>query len=380
MVCVFSRRLFFTRLFQAIILTSALTGCFSKEPDPEDYVTTYEHVRAQLSTGRSAARLIYWLDNQHVLLAAGKRIASGGAKMTLLKVSIDGTTERLVELEKYSYYYCLLGKDLYVHGKDGNSTVLSFNSGLNIHVGERAKIDTRIKWTGMRCDAVALPDNKLAFYKILMSEDGFFEQKIDDPAVWDTVVHVKGGEMSRIREGKDKWTDAWERGARHRAIWDTQIVNYQEGTKVKIQGKFPVLPSLKEFHAYSNAYFGHSIGRECSRLWWLYRDDWRIESRKVCLPEWGRGGTTLFTPTKVGIFVMHMATRRPASYLITDTETIELKRGVFSVASTSPDGCKVAYLEEDSVGGPPLEFKKVLKVMDVCKFITDRESTYATDY
>lgn len=344
----------------------------------DKYVTTIKDVRTIAERRHPESGGIYWLNGQSLMLIAAIENSDYPFSRGIFLVGLDGSFERLVDLEWKRIQYCLLDNTLHVRTSNGLSKVLPNNSGLNIVIRKPEKLNGR-HWSGLKCDYSILPKGLRATYQPLMPEDGILEKTVEDKYL---VSNSLTDDSQISASAKRNWSYEWKEQNSGKEIWDLSVVNYDTGKRTDIPGKWPSIKGIQYYSAYNDAYFGYQNKGRCTTFSWLYRENWRVETEQLCLPKWASGGSLIYRPTKVGVLLDHRSGVRPGIHLISkEKEVITLKMGKFRAVSPSPDGCKVAYSEYEPGLQPRREgdFVARLKIMDVCKFIEDKEKTNVTN-
>ena len=333
----------FFELFSRFILLACLgvlSAC-SNSNNPQSYLKTFDHILTDQYIWGGGG--IYWVSNEQVVLEAHVKDEKGELDRGLYQVDVrDGSYTKIVEVPDktpITYMYCFEGKILHVMRSRGNFTQTNPTNGYQIEIREIGKKTNSNSYSALRCNFVEKPIGD-AGYTALRIGDGFIKYVREEEKRHIFLVDDTGSNLKKLIEQDAK-------------------------RRINIDGMFEVSSFLKE----RNSYFGYSSWdtKDCSELWWLFRADWSIENKKICLDEDVKGGSRIVHPLKDALYIEHYGGRRGRSYILDgndDPLLVEQNHG--RGASVPPNGCLVAYGEgdRDKLSG----VRQKLKIFSYCDF------------
>lgn len=319
-----------------------ISGC-SKQTDVSDYLRSFDHILTDQYVWSYGQGGIYWVSNDQVVLEARIKNEKGELDRGLYQVDVrDGTYLKIVEISgqpPLSYKYCFDGKALHVLKELGNYRMVNAPKGYEVVIRELGKLTDTNSYSPLRCGFVEKPAGP-GGYAALRPGDGFIKHQWES----DKDVHVYLADDS---------------GTNLKKLLEQKVV--RKGTPL---GMFTVRYFLES----ENAYFGYSPwdNKDCSELWWLYRDDWRLLHKTVCLGELASGGSRLLHSLNGSIYLEHYGGRKGRSYILVGNEWLPVEKNHGRGATVSPNGCSVAYGEGDINGKSGVRQK--LKVFNYCDY------------
>ena len=330
-------------LFSRVILLAflgVLAAC-SNPNNPQAYLKTFDHILTDQYIWGGGG--IYWVSNEQVVLEAHVKDEKGELDRGLYQVDVrDGSYTKIVEVPDktpITYMYCFEGKTLHVMRSRGTFTQTNPANGYQIEIREKGELNERNDYSPIRCRYVDLPIEAKAKFIPLKPEDGFLKNKAG--ATKDVPVKT--------------------------FLTDELGTNLKEIAKLPF-GEGGVL-GIRYVVPHMNAYFGNSyFDKDCTKLSWLYRDDWRLEQKEICLKDWTHGSRVILQ-LKGALYVEHHTDTKnePKSYVIDPENEQPVETEQIRGSTVSADGCKVAYgigKYRSGREGP----RQVLRVFDYCAF------------
>jgi hypothetical protein len=341
----------FCGIFSSVALVAlvvVLSAC-SNPNNPQSYLKTFDHILTDQYVWGYGGGGIYWVSNEHVLLEAKIRDEKGDLDLGIYEVDVrDGSYIKIIEVPdqtQINYTYCFDGKTLHVMRSLGTFTQTNRANGYQVEIRELGTKSNSNLYSPLRCDFVERPAGD-AGYIALRYGDGF-------------IKYVREEEKRHIFLVDDAGVPL------------KKLIKQDAKQRISIDGMFEVSSFWQE----RNAYFGYSTwdSKNCSELWWLYRADWSIDNKKICLDEEIEGGSRLLHSLKDALFLEHYGGRRGRSYVLNfkgDPLIVEQNHG--RGASVSPNGCLVAYGEgdRDKLSG----VRQVLKLFNYCAFRSSKSN------
>jgi len=321
------------------LLLASLVGCSSN--DPETYVKTVNNILTDQYVGSG----IYWVSNEHVVLQAVVRGIEKEGHYSIYQVDIrDDSFLKIIDISgksPLSYQYCFDGDTFYVLVKNAEVKIVNRPSGYDIEIIELEDKKPSTSYRPLRCRSMERPTPN-AGYNALRKGDGFIKYENGGEGIVDVYLSDDLGNNQK------------------------KIVTYQEKREYDFSSMF----KAKEFLEKQNAYFGVSSpnNKNCFKLWWLYRDNWKVDNKTICLGKWAKYGSRLIHSLDDALLIEHY-TKRSGAYLIHEGQLIQVEAGDTRGVSISPDGCKAAYGK-----GPMRLFidkagqRQKLKVFDLCEY------------
>tara|TARA_R110002049_G_scaffold24515_1_gene86845 strand:- start:8248 stop:9279 length:1032 start_codon:yes stop_codon:yes gene_type:complete len=320
----------------------ALFGC-SSQSDLSDYSKTFDNILTDQYIWLYGSGGIYWVSNEQVVLEAHVKNQQGLLDRGLYQVDVrDGSYLKVVDVPDQSpltYKYCFDGKLLLVMITRGHFKAVNTPKGYKVEILESDEFTRTNPYSPLRCKFVEKPSEDSG-YGSLRIDDGFIKHQ------WEGAdeVHVYLSD---------------EDGNNLKKLVDQKVV--RRGSPV---GMFTVKYYIKHI----NAYFGYSSWdhRDCTELWWLYRDDWLLKNKNLCLGEWAKGGSRLIHVLRGALYLEHYGGGKGRTYILSDNKEliVETKHGRGAVVS--PNGCMVAYGEGAMSGKPGIRQK--LKLFNYCEY------------
>lgn len=335
----------FFELFSRFILLACLgvlSAC-SNPNNPQSYLKTFDHILTDQYVWSYGRGGIYWVSNNHLVLEAQIKNDLGVLTHGLFEVDVrDGSSIKLVDVPKtgpYPYKYCFDGNVLHVMTSGGSFELVNEPKSYQIKIREQGKKNKENDYSSLRCGFVDLPIEAKARFIPLKSENGFMKNQAG--ATKDDPVKV--------------------------------LLTDEQGTSLKEIAKLPLgeggVLGIRHFIPHMNAYFGNSyFDKNCTKLSWLHRDDWRLEQKELCLDEWTFGSRVILQ-LKDALYVEHHTDTKnePKSYVIYPEHELPVETEQIRNSTVSPDGCKVAYgigKYQSGRNGP----RQKLKVFNYCEY------------
>jgi len=334
-----------TNLFFYIYLLSCLgglSGCSSNNV-PSEYFKTFDHIVTDQYRETYGQGGIYWVSKDHVVLEAYLKTEQSDLDRGIYQVSVnDGSFKKVVDItddQPTTYKFCFDGKVLHVMTERGAFKAVNKPNSYQIEIRGMGRRSHSNYYSPFRCDFVDQPLEGGGF-KALRVGDGFVRYK-------------------RLSDTERSVYLTDEIGA--------ELKNITTHTLTKKHHPAGVF-GVKYYLAEKNAYFGYSVldDKGCAALWWLYRNDWTLQDRKLCLGSKARNGSKLIHDLRDALFLEHYTSASSKSYILKGNKEILIEDGFGRGASVSPNGCVVAYGEGGMSGKSGTRQK--LKVFNYCEY------------
>jgi len=334
-----------TNLFFYIFLLGCLgglSGC-SLDNVPSEYFKTFDHIVTDQYRQTDGQGGIYWVSNDHVVLEAYLKTEQSDLDLGIYQVSVnDGSFIKVVDItddQPTTYKFCFDGAVLHVMTKRGDFNLVTAPQGYTVLLRQMREHKRSNEYSPIRCQFVDIPREKKARYIPLKSEDGFMKNQAGETQNDPVKVFLSNDLGDNLKE----------------------ISSLPEGSGGVI--------GIRRYSPHLNAYFGNSyFENNCTDLSWIYRDDWRLEQKRICLGDWAFGSRVIHG-VKGALYVEHITETKnvPKSYVIVDGKEFPIETEMIRGSSVSPDGCKVAYGKGGYSGKSGL--RQQLKLFNYCEYI-----------
>jgi len=318
-----------------------LSGCSSSEMAP--YSKTFDHILTDQYIWSYGSGGIYWVSNEKIVLEAQIKNDLGVLNHGLFEVDVRGGSYiKLVDVPKsgpYPYKYCFDGKTLHVMTAGGAFKKVNSPKEYQVKISELAKKNKRNRYSSLRCGFVDTLKEEKARYIPLRFEDGFIRNQAGESKTDSVRVFLSDGLGNNLKELDEPRLDS--RG----------------------------VIGVRRFVPHMNAYSGNtSFNRNCTYLTWLYREDWRLEQKELCIHDWS-SGSKLIQNLKGALYVEHHTDlkKQPKTYVISQEKELPIEMEQVRGSAVSPDGCKVAYGVGAYKSGKS-GVRQKLKVFNYCEY------------
>lgn len=334
-------------LMVSFLFVAMLSACSQEEKENPAYFKEFTNIKTNQFMWNYGQGGIYWVLDNAIVLDAQVKNSEGIFERGLYQVNVnDGSYIKLVEVgENKLYSYCFVEKVLYVKS-DETLNILYKPKLYSIKLETEFKKHKDGRYSPLLCESVEVPS--MGGYIPLMEGDGFLKIDWDGPRLPD-----KGTFQGVLKP--DNPVTMIDNNWKHLRTLDLTIAQV----------------STPQFIEYLNTYFGFRVEpmrANCFILWWLNRDEWRADTKNICLGSWASQNSKFLLPTKVGIYVQHYTSNKYKTYLVADGFEYPIEKVSARGSTLSADGCRVAY-GSGEIGYGKSRFSQQLKIFDACEFI-----------
>lgn len=326
-----------------LISISVVSACGFKDGEGlEAHLKTFDHILTDQYIWGYGTGGIYWVSNNEIVLEAHIKNKRGEFDRGLYQVDIrDGSFLKVVDVPEkgpFFYIYCFDGKTLNVMRSRGTFTQTNPVNGYQVEIRDKGELDGRNDYSAFRCGFVENPFETPGF-KPLRKGDGYLRFHTDQ----NNEMHVYMADETGINVKK--------------------LISQKEVRKGSPVGLF----SIKYYLESKNAYFGYSPwgSSNCTELWWLYREDRRVEHKQLCLGKKAFGSRVIHS-LNGALYLEHHTDEKgqPKSYVLFKEGELSVEKEKIRGSSVSPDGCKVAY----AVDNDNAPVRQKLKLFNYCDY------------
>jgi hypothetical protein len=282
------------------------------------------------------------VSNDEVVLEAYVDNSKGVLDRGLYQVDVrDGSYLKVVDIPDEApttYKFCFDGDVLHVMTKRGDYELVTKPKGYKVFMREMDEESRGNRYSPLRCQIVDPPFQSHGF-KALRKGDGYLKYHTDQNDERQVYIADEAGNNLR------------------------KLVQQHSVRKGSPVGLFTV----KYFLENENAYFGYSPwnNKNCTELWWLHREDWRVEQDQLCLGKRSFGSRVVHRLNDALYLEHHTDHKGEAkTFVIFQDNELEIEKEKVRGSSVSPDGCKVSYGVD--VKNAPMRQK--LKLFNYCEF------------
>jgi hypothetical protein len=332
---------YLTKIWFRIFLlgcVAVLSGCSSSDMTP--YLKTFDKILTNQYIEAYSQGGIYWVSNEQVVLEAYIRNDQGVLDRGLYQVDVrDGAYLKVVDIpdkDPTTYKFCFDGSVLHVMTARGIFKKVNSPKEYQVKISELVKKNKRNNYSPLRCGFVDTPKGTRVSYIPLSFDDGFIKNQAGETKTDSVRIFLSDDSGSNLKELSGLMLDS--RG----------------------------FIGVRKYVPHMDAYFGNtSFNRNCTYLTWLYREDWKLEQKELCLKDWS-AGSILVHNIKDALYLEHYTSRSSNTYVLQGDIEVVIEEGTGRGATASPNGCMVAYGEDNRHGVSKVRQK--LKIFNYCDY------------